>query len=185
MLAPLRTCSSPGAPQGLSEPHFENHWAGPSGPSLLPESAISEPATAVPRVWERRGSETEGSEQKTNQQQDPGSSQQALEFMFVENPGGGGPQPPFTSVWPQGPGRQKRRAAHVLCPWGAHLFLPPQRLTLSPWCCLQSLSHPSPPLSHPYPPSPAQSIPGKKLEQYPEEGIRCPGGLAPTKHTDG
>ena len=62
----LHTCSSQGAPRGLSEPHFENHWAGPSGPSPLPESAISKPATAAQRVWERRGGGTGVGEEKTN-----------------------------------------------------------------------------------------------------------------------
>ena len=101
--------------------------------------------------------------------------------MFVENSGGGGPQPPFTSVRPQGPGQQQRRAAHVLCPWGAHLFLPYS--AHSPLVAVFNLS-PFPPHSAPPPltqPSPAQSIPGKKLEQYLEEGIRCPGGTAPHK----
>lgn len=102
-------------------------------------------------------------------------------FMFVENPGGGGPQTPFTSIWPQGPGRPQRRAAHFLCPWGACLFLP--HPSHSP---LVAVFHPSlpslPRLLHPHPPSPTQPSPslGKNLNNTWRRGSGVLRGLAPT-----
>lgn len=67
------------------------------------------------------------------------------------------------------------------CAPGVPIF--PPYSAHSPLVAVFNLS-PFPPRSAPPPltqPSPAQSIPGKKLEQYLEEEIRCPGGTGPHK----
>lgn len=107
------------------------------------------------------------------------SAHSALQCMFVELPSG-------TSWWRPSASRHScpgpTALGGVLSPASSPRRTPPSlSLPLSLNLSLPSISPPTLPTSHL--PSPAQSIPGKVLEQYLQKGIRYPGGSwPPRKH---